>query len=168
MSIFTCARCGGFADADDGCKEVGDRLVCVDCVNDATVPPTFPNDCCATEASCSCFDFRAAMHRKAPDDERDRAVAERSAARSEPSTAGWLPISTAPKDGSLFLAACPYLYKQTEERWDVHAIRIDENYDPPQLDDDCYQGWDLDAYTHWQPLPPAPSQEGASEGEGQT
>lgn len=31
MSIFICAACGGYADADDGCEEVAGRLVCIDC-----------------------------------------------------------------------------------------------------------------------------------------
>lgn len=34
MSIFTCAKCGGFASADDGCEEVNGRLVCVDCLSE--------------------------------------------------------------------------------------------------------------------------------------
>ena len=34
MSLFICARCAAYADADDGCDESpGGRLICVDCVD---------------------------------------------------------------------------------------------------------------------------------------
>lgn len=34
MSIFVCAACGGYADADDGCEEVAGRLICTECDQD--------------------------------------------------------------------------------------------------------------------------------------
>lgn len=35
MSMFICARCAGYADADDGCDESpGGGLICVDCLDD--------------------------------------------------------------------------------------------------------------------------------------
>jgi hypothetical protein len=35
MSAFICARCDGFRDADDGCKEApGFRLICAGCMSD--------------------------------------------------------------------------------------------------------------------------------------
>jgi hypothetical protein len=87
---------------------------------------------------------------------RARAIlAERSAARSEPSTAGWLPISTAPKDGTRILTKLDHPVTPVQiARWQHLEWRLDNNNWP------CYP-------LGWQPLPP-PSQEGASEGEGQT
>lgn len=33
MSIFVCARCDAYSDADDGCEEYGKRgLICADCL----------------------------------------------------------------------------------------------------------------------------------------
>lgn len=34
MSIFICAACAAYADADDGCEEVAGRLICIDCDQD--------------------------------------------------------------------------------------------------------------------------------------
>lgn len=35
MSMFICARCDGFRDADDGCEEYGKHdLICVDCLSE--------------------------------------------------------------------------------------------------------------------------------------
>lgn len=34
MSIFICGKCDNYADADDGCEEIDDKLICIDCVND--------------------------------------------------------------------------------------------------------------------------------------
>jgi hypothetical protein len=77
------------------------------------------------------------------------------ARRTPPSTAGWLPISTAPKGGKPVWVYCPTEYQTSavyhEGRW-KQDIRRTASVLP----------------THWRPLPPPPSQEGASEGEGQT
>jgi hypothetical protein len=72
-----------------------------------------------------------------------------------PSTAGWLPISTAPKDGTRILTKLDHPVTPVQiARWQHLEWRLDNNNWP------CYP-------LGWQPLPP-PSQEGASEGEGQT
>jgi hypothetical protein len=86
---------------------------------------------------------------------RARAIlAERSAARSEPSTAGWLPISTAPKDGTRILTKLDHPVTPVQiARWQHLEWRLDNNNWP------CYP-------LGWQPLPP-PSQEGASEALGE-
>lgn len=51
MSLFTCARCAGYADADDGCGETpsGRGLICVDCLDDE--PDDESDGCEAIEPS---------------------------------------------------------------------------------------------------------------------
>lgn len=39
MSIFVCAACGGYANADDGCEEVAGSLICVECDQDRAAAP---------------------------------------------------------------------------------------------------------------------------------
>ena len=33
MSTFICAKCGGFADSDDGCEERNGQFFCADCLD---------------------------------------------------------------------------------------------------------------------------------------
>lgn len=75
----------------------------------------------------------------------------------------WRSMESAPKDGTRFLAAAPYIYREggvglPEDRCDIHIIAADPDFDPPQLDSDLDLGWSWDAYTYWQPLPSPPSE----------
>jgi hypothetical protein len=110
-------------------------------------------------------------------DERDGAVAERSAARSEPSTAGWLPISTAPKDGTEIWAYTTEGYQRVVHWQEDQGPSSDDPGHDAGWASDCggtYPGFFYhepqpphDPPLHWMPLPPAPSQEGASEALGE-
>ena len=67
----------------------------------------------------------------------------------------WQPIETAPRDGSEFLAVVEVknLYGL---RWhERRVIWVDE--ETGDLSEDCDFGWSLDDYTHWMPLPDAPT-----------
>jgi hypothetical protein len=120
----------------------------------------------STKEACP---FSPAPEQESPADTRDGAVAERSAARSEPSTAGWLPISTAPKQKVILLWA---LTDTDTGNW-----KMATGYWMPGYGDEpgdwYWDGRRLTAYdvqpTHWQELPdsPLPEQEGASEALGE-
>lgn len=91
----------------------------------------------------------------------------RLAAAPQPAVAaGWMPIETAPKDGSYLLlweqySDAPFVGYWSGGSWSVSHEHVDAE-----------GGWDganvVDALsmpiTHWMPLPPAPSTEGESNG----
>jgi hypothetical protein len=70
----------------------------------------------------------------------------------------WLPIETAPDDGTPFLATLP-VYNTAGEfiHHDTHVIAVDE--DTGDLVDDY--GWGLGDYQFWMPLPSPPLHETA-------
>jgi hypothetical protein len=65
----------------------------------------------------------------------------------------WFDISTAPKEiGVEFLASIEI--GSSVSTWkETHILCLDED----GIDSDHHQGWDLDDYTHWRPLPPPPT-----------
>lgn len=67
----------------------------------------------------------------------------------------WQPIETAPKDGTNFLAAIEVQNNKTGDLWwEQHVICVDEDGDIPV---DIERGWSFADYTHWMPLPKAPT-----------
>ena len=72
--------------------------------------------------------------------------------------AGWEPIKTAPKDGTYIL-----LYRPAEDGRHKDAVR-EGKYHRYGISDTWRVrsggNWDIDAPTHWMPLPPPPSGEG--------
>lgn len=66
----------------------------------------------------------------------------------------WFDISTAPKDeGVSFLVSIEIRNPSTIWR-EVHVVHLNEGGD---IHTDCHQGWALNDYTHWAPLPPPPA-----------
>jgi len=66
----------------------------------------------------------------------------------------WFDISTAPdEEGLSFLASIEIRNPSTIWR-EVHVIHLNED---GEIHTDCHQGWALNDYTHWAPLPPPPS-----------
>lgn len=72
---------------------------------------------------------------------------------------GWQPIETAPKDGMVFVAGLRVFVGGEPDHHDVHLISVD-----PETDDvaaDFEQGWRLEDYEFWMPLPAPPANGGA-------
>lgn len=75
---------------------------------------------------------------------------------------GWQDISTAPQDGTPFLATTR-VFNHLSGRFshhDTHVIYCDD--ETGEIHDDCELGWRLEDYEHWMPLPPPPAEEGPS------
>ena len=79
-------------------------------------------------------------------------------------TAGWMPIETAPKDGSYLLlweqySKTPFVGFWSDGSWPVSHEHVDAEggWDGPIVIDVTSM-----SITHWMPLPPAPSTEGES------
>lgn len=83
-----------------------------------------------------------------------RQIAELRAAIAAMGGAGWRPIETAPRDGMPFLAAIWVSHNDCARRWDMHVIGYDGV--EGEMNSDFETGWDLEDYSHWMPLPPAP------------
>ena len=66
----------------------------------------------------------------------------------------WMPITTAPKDGTPFLAAISVKVNDEPRQWQQHVIGYDAAY--AEMNSHYETGWDLDDYSHWMPLPAAP------------
>ena len=68
--------------------------------------------------------------------------------------ARWFDISTAPrKEGVSFLVTTEV--RSHLRRWtETHVVHLNED---GEIHPDCHQGWSLRDYSHWQPLPPPPS-----------
>lgn len=82
---------------------------------------------------------------------------------------GWRPMSTAPTDGTLFVAGLWVTVASSRaihEYFEQHIIRYDDEADG--IHPDFEQAWGWDDYTHWMPLraPPSPEKDAASTGEG--
>lgn len=67
---------------------------------------------------------------------------------------GWMPIETAPKDGTPFLAAIYVRHNDEPRRWDMHVIGYDAAYD--EMNSDFETGWEIEDYAFWQHLPTPP------------
>ena len=68
--------------------------------------------------------------------------------------ARWFDISTAPKEeGVSFLVTTQV--KNSHRSWtETHVVHLNED---GQIHPECHQGWNLESYSHWRPLPPPPS-----------
>ena len=68
----------------------------------------------------------------------------------------WEPIETAPRDGTSFLVTTRVFSSHTGKflHHDTHIVWIDT--DTGEIDIDADQGWPLEAYEFWMPLPPPP------------
>lgn len=74
----------------------------------------------------------------------------------------WRLISEAPRDGTLFLACLKVgMWNRAQdtrtEYWETHIVWVDD--ETGEIDGDAYQGWSLEDYSHWMPLPPPPETE---------
>ena len=68
----------------------------------------------------------------------------------------WMPIATAPKDGSHFFAILTVRNSALRiERMEFYVISIDEETHEVSHYGE-YVGWDLHDFTHWMPLPEPP------------
>ena len=68
----------------------------------------------------------------------------------------WRPIESAPRDGTTFLAAVEVMSNKTGAAWwELHLVACDD--ETGNIHHDYDQGWSLDAYTHWMPLPGPPT-----------
>lgn len=76
----------------------------------------------------------------------------------------WRPISTAPKDGSVFLAGCWVTCKRPNlpnvDEWQQFLGHIDDEGDFVDPETGEGFGWEWNDYTHWQPLPAPPAATG--------
>lgn|GEM_PF-2881694 len=68
--------------------------------------------------------------------------------------ARWFDISTAPKEeGVSFLVTTQV--KNSHRSWtETHVVHLNED---GQIHPECHQGWNLESYSHWRPIPPPPS-----------
>lgn len=74
---------------------------------------------------------------------------------SAPDTNGWMPISSAPMDGTSFIGWGSYTYPDDKGPTTYFSI-VEYSFDPewPWLDSDSKCR--ADTYSHWQPLPVQP------------
>jgi hypothetical protein len=69
----------------------------------------------------------------------------------------WQDISTAPRDGTPFLAFLTVRNTKTGETWpEMNVIWADDDDGCP----DWERGWRFEDYTHWMPLPASPKEVG--------
>ena len=75
-------------------------------------------------------------------------------------SAGWQTMDSAPRDGTPFLATVrvftvttPGTRSHTHD--DTHLIYCDD--ETGEIHNDCEQGWRLEDYEFWMPLPPPPA-----------
>lgn len=74
---------------------------------------------------------------------------------STPDANGWMPIETAPRDGTPFLAYGSFLYqddKAPTECTEIAEYSGDPEWPWRNADSKCQP----DFYSHWQPLPKPP------------
>ena len=66
---------------------------------------------------------------------------------------GWMAMGSAPKDGTMILAAIEVYSAHTKEfiRWDIHPIAFDA--ERASINSDEWFGWEWDDYQWWRPLP---------------
>ena len=69
----------------------------------------------------------------------------------------WKSIKTAPRDGTRFLATVRVFSARTGEfsHHDTHLVWIDTRTD--EIDISADQGWSLEDYEYWMPLPEPPT-----------
>lgn len=66
---------------------------------------------------------------------------------------GWQPIETAPRDATEFLAAISVHHSNGKTWWERHILSVEGD----EVGADYYQGWRIEDYSHWQPLPEPPA-----------
>lgn len=76
----------------------------------------------------------------------------------------WRPIETAPIDGTRFIATLQVRDNKTGATWWEPSV-VWMDVDVNELSCDCDTGWPLSSYSHWLPLPDAPSPETPETGE---
>lgn len=81
---------------------------------------------------------------------------------STPASGGWMPIETAPRDGTRFLAAARINCSDGTAWWERQSIYVDEESGIVFYDGGDDTGWELTDYRFWQPLPASPTIEGES------
>lgn len=91
-------------------------------------------------------------------------LAAAPAAPSTPASGGWMPIETAPRDGTRFLAAVRINCSDGTSLWERQSIYVDEESGIVFYDGGDDTGRELTDYRFWQPLPEAPTIEGESNG----
>lgn len=67
---------------------------------------------------------------------------------------GWRPIESAPRDGSEFIVTVRVFSNSAFSHHDTHIVAVDD--ETGELANHYEQGWRLDDYEFWRPLPPAP------------
>lgn len=68
----------------------------------------------------------------------------------------WQPISSAPRDGQRFLATLRVHHAKdgSFSHHDMHVIAVDD--ETGEIDPDFDQGWGIEDYEFWMPLPAPP------------
>lgn len=72
---------------------------------------------------------------------------------SAPDANGWMPINLKKLPKGEFLAAIHVRNAKGNGRWERHVLCLDED---GRIDWDFGNGWDIEDYSHWQPLPKPP------------
>jgi len=69
---------------------------------------------------------------------------------------GWQPIETAPRDGVPFIAKAYVNSAKSGAAWEENHV-IWCNDETGEIHNDCEQGWEVDDYSLWMPLPAPPA-----------
>ena len=70
----------------------------------------------------------------------------------------WQPIESAPRDGTQFIATTMVSHIDGRRWRETHLIWCDD--ETGEIHHDCEQGWQVDDYAYWQPLPAPPQANG--------
>lgn len=71
---------------------------------------------------------------------------------------GWRPIESAPRDGTEFIATVRVFSNSAFSHHDMHIVAVDD--ETGELANHYEQGWRLEDYEFWRPLPAPPTGEG--------
>jgi hypothetical protein len=71
---------------------------------------------------------------------------------------GWRPIESAPRDGALFIATARAFSGDVFSHHDMHIVAVED--ETGEIADNYEQGWRLEDYEFWRPLPAPPTGEG--------
>ena len=70
----------------------------------------------------------------------------------------WKTIESAPRDGTEFIATVRVFSNSAFSHHDMHIVAVDD--ETGELANHYEQGWRLDDYEFWRPLPAPPTGEG--------